>query len=238
MGLFKSKLTGRGDPLEINQFFFQELGVTRDSVEKGKKALFSELGFNEETLNSFHYSAFVALQLSGFRPRTILELGTFRGQATLFLNKLFPEAELHSVDLPSTDPLMKEFHGLISHETNVVTKLENPNIHLHKMNTLYLAKLGLPDFDLIWLDAGHFFPEVAWDHAFCLAKLKPGGQLLSDDLRLPDNPKCIKDHRYLDVYTTIDYIKQRTDLRCSFLLKRESDHSLAKDPKMIAWLRK
>lgn len=80
--------------------------------------------------------------------------------------------------------------------------------------------------DLIWLDAGHQFPEVAWDHFYCLSTLTPSGWLLSDDIE-PDKP-CGQTLRYFE--------ERGFDVR--YLLKRETPEDYLWRPKMLGLVRK
>ena len=218
-----------------NDPFFNDLGVDRATATDVWLRTSVQLGLSTSAVPSIHRLAFAALQVSGFRPRHILELGTSTGKTTLYLSALFPEATLVTVELPDSDPIYKRWHP---RGRGAAENLRKPNIVPLRINTAFIEKEKLPEFDLIWLDAGHFFPEVAWDHFYCLQKLTAGGWVFSDDVRFPDNATTRKRPETLDVWTVIEYFNARQRDQFRFLLKREEPDSFVSDPKYIAYLQK
>lgn len=185
---------------------------------------------------SFHRIAFAALETRGFRPKNILELGTNRGRTSSFLSHLFAEATVYTVELPSSDPLYADLHLFRDRYVEIEASIEQltgrPNVVVCRVNTAFLPQTELPDFDLIWLDAGHHYPEVAWDHFYCLHKLAPGGWLFTDDVAMP------RRRRRGHIYDTIDYYNKRMNPKFRFLLKRESAYQYLLRPKFLGFLRK
>ena len=218
-----------------NDRFFSELGVERATATEVWRRTSGQLGLSTPAAPSIHRLAFAALQVSGFRPRHILELGTSTGQTTLYLSGLFPEATVVTVELPDSDPIYRQWHP---RGRGAAENLRRANIVPLRINTAFIGKENLPEFDLIWLDAGHFFPEVAWDHVYCLQKLAAGGWVFSDDVRFPDNATTRKRPETLDVWTVIEYFNTRQRDQFRFLLKREEPDSFVLDPKYIAYLQK
>jgi predicted O-methyltransferase YrrM len=223
-----------------NDYFFKELGVKREAAVKVWREVSDRTGIQRTGNDSIHRLAFAALSVNGFSPRNILELGTDNGDTALYLSELFPEGKIFTVELPDDDPIYLKWHpeGATAHRCGVVKRLARPNITSLIMNTAYLLEENLPDFDLIWLDAGHYFPEVAWDHFFCLHKLAPGGWLFTDDIRLPSNKVTRKRPSTLDAWTVVDYFNARQKDRFGLLLKREDPALFLIDPKFVGFLRK
>lgn len=220
-----------------NDSFFEELGVDRGMAEVLNQRISDDLALPPKALSSsIHRLAFAALKISGFAPRHILELGTAGGRTTLFLSELFPEATIRTVELPDSDPIYRQMHP--DGDRGAANDLQRLNVVPLRMNTLFLGREKWPDFDLIWLDAGHCFPEVAWDHFFCLHKLATGGWLFSDDLRFPDNRETRKRPATLDLWRVLEYFNARQADQFRFLLKREDPHSFLADPKYVAYLHK
>ena len=220
-----------------NDAFFDDLGVDRRIAEETERRVSEQLGQAPRALAlSIHRLAFAALQLSGFRPRHILELGTSGGRTALYLSELFPEATLITVELPESDPIYGQIHsGSDPRHTN---SLQRSNVVALRMNTMFIGGQKLPEFDLICVDAGHRFPEVAWDHFFCLHKLAPGGWLFSDDVRFPDNRETRRHPATLDLFRVLEYFNRRQKDQFRFLLKREDRKLFLLDPKYVAYLRK
>jgi predicted O-methyltransferase YrrM len=206
-----------------NDGFFADLGIRRADAERLYRDAAAKVGFTPGENDSIHRLAFAALATSGFEPANILELGTSHGETTAYLAEIFPEARITTIELPDEDPLYDRMHPRQEvRKENVERRLASPKITQIRTNTVFLQDLGLPDFDLIWLDAGHHFPEVAWDHFFCMHKLAPGGWLLTDDVMLPDNPLARTKPNILDVWKVVDYYNQRNKHQFRLLLKRES----------------
>lgn len=223
--------------LHHNDFFFEELSVTRAAVLARHQEIVKKTGLPVEEMESLHETFFAALEVSGFRPKNILEIGTDRGNATVFLSALFPEASIISVELPADDPIYHIWHweGREKHEAMLSEKLDRPNITLMRTNTMKLMEKNLPDFDLIWLDGGHEFPEVAWDHFFSMQKLKKGGWVFSDDIYFPGAWDIRKRPEYIHPFQVIDYYNKRMTNGFRFLIKREDDTQSIKNTKYIAF---
>ncbi len=187
--------------------------------------------------SSSHFLAFAALAASGFTPRNILEIGTGSGQTTRVLADLFPDAHVHTVELPLSDPIYGENAGRFDQDRRNQF-LELPRITAHSQNSAFLFDADLPDFDLIWLDGGHVFPEVAWDHFYCLSKLQPGGWIFTDDIRFPDNPLYKVYEGSTDAYETLAYYARRTAHRFFLLIKRTDLHRNLFDPKYVGAIHK
>jgi predicted O-methyltransferase YrrM len=231
---------GRRAQARVNAYndpFFQEVGVAREAAEAQCVAACRKIGRTPSAEDSIHFLAFAALKASGFRPGRILELGTAAGETTHYLAALFPDARLHTVDLPWDDPVFRRYHGKTADERTALVEFRLPNIIPVRINTAFIGTLDLPDFDLIWLDAGHEFPEVAWDHFYCLGKLRPGGWLFSDDLRFPDN----RLHRRAEAHhaaLVTEYFNARQATKFRYLLKREDARLYFLDRKYVGYLHK
>ncbi len=205
-----------------NQFYFDLLGVERAAaeafLEKAAARARVTLGPND----SVHQLAFAALAASGFRPEAVLELGTSHGDTTAILAELYPESTIYTVELPDDDPIYERSHPSHDRRNDRAARLEAyTNIRSLRINTLWLPKQELPDFDLIWLDAGHHFPEVAWDHFYCINKLKPGGWLFTDDVMKEESKLARKNPAHFDVWTVLRYLDERLEENFHMLLKRE-----------------
>ncbi len=184
---------------QLQRETFQSLGFDYDEAEHRVQNVLSrspELSHispgSMTTMCSEHWTAFAALDSS--KIARVLELGTYNGESARFLSLLFPQAEIVTLDLPdessafansygrSCDEYRKEF---IAHRTAM---LERENICYVQANSFHLPALGLGLFDFIWVDAGHYYPEVSWDVCNAWHSCRDGGWIFFDDVYLSDAP--------------------------------------------------
>lgn len=201
-----------------------------------------DFDFNND---SIHWLVFSALSLSSTKIVNILEVGTFEGEFTAILARLFPEATITTVDLPASDPLLRDFYN--REEDSAFQKYKNTqkgnlaskNIRLLETNSIFLLDKVNEKFDLIWVDAGHLYPEVAWDLCNAYYLCSSGGAVLCDDVIPLKN--SYKD-RYVSTesFEVLEYLRARTSIELTLFLKRRAPHFFAKkvDRKYVAYLRK
>lgn len=146
---------------------------------------------------------FATISLKNGYIQKILEIGTGYGTMADILTKLFPMAQIDTVDLPEND---KNYLPLAIRKENPERFQEiisQPNIHYHNKNSFYLQgynelsdKDEIIRYDLIWLDGGHNYPVVAWDLAYSYNHLGIGGYLFIHDYNRPNT----------DVKRAVDHI--------------------------------
>ena len=116
---------------------------------------------------------FLSLLSKMVQPRTILEIGTYTGYATLCLAEgLRPEGVLHTIDIKEelTD-LQREFFDRSGYGSQIVQHLGKAADIIPSLNTT---------FDLVFIDAdkqnyAHYFDLV-------IEKMNRGGIILSDNV--------------------------------------------------------
>lgn len=225
-------------PADWTTAMLADLGLTLEQAHVAAEAACKRIGVSfSRPYSSVHMTLFAAIAASGFRAANILEVGTGSGQTTRFLADLFPEAKIHTIELPADDPIYGPNAGGFD-QGRLAQFLDLPQITAHHSNSAFLNELNLPDFDLIWLDGGHVFPEVAWDHFYCLAKLRKGGWLLSDDIRLPGNPLYDRYEGSTDAYETLRYYAERTGHDFYLAIKRTDLQRNLFDPKYVGAIKK
>jgi predicted O-methyltransferase YrrM len=180
------------------------------------------------------------LLLSGLmsmsRAGKVLEFGTYLGETSAFLADTHKEWNIHTIDLPSTDPLLRGMYGRdkdAQYETFRSTQLSNVrknNIDFKEFNTLFFGSTDLANqtFDIVWLDAGHNYPEVAWDFSHALSVLKKGGFLVVDDV-IPITSKYKNEYVSTDSWELIQYLEKRQSVKITKVLKR-ADNERFRDP--------
>jgi predicted O-methyltransferase YrrM len=177
-----------------------------------------------------------------FEPRRILELGTFTGQFTALLAHLYPQAEIVTVDLPDDDPLLRRMYGRrkpakLQQEMQVRTKnLSQPNIRPVKQNSFFLLDAVQGPFDFIWVDAGHKFPDVAWDFCNAFHLVRPGGVMMADDVTR--DPAFSNNNLGIDSELVLRYIADRTPSQLHYFMKRRDESAYLNVKEYVAWCEK
>ncbi len=174
---------------------------------------------------SVHWILFSAISLN-FNPKKILEIGTFDGQTTSLLSDLFPDSTIFTVELPDNDPIFKQYgREDLDKRSEFYRKqeinLNHKNIEAMKINSFFLPEKLNDKFDLIWIDGGHLYPEIAWDICNAYHAINDKGYILVDDV-IMDLQGYRDDYVSPDSYSVIEYIKQRTNVEVTYFLKRLS----------------
>lgn len=136
--------------------------------------------------DSIHWLALMAAAAL-LEPARILELGTFTGFTSGLLAAVAPAAEIITVDLPDGAPAYEHYVSTVrggrdAFEAERAKNLASPNIQFLRGDTFLLSSAALGRFDLVWVDAWHKFPNVAWDTYLGYHVCRPGGFLLCDDV--------------------------------------------------------
>ena len=133
---------------------------------------------------------FLSLLSKMVQPRTILEIGTYTGYATLCLAEgLHPEGVLHTIDIKEelTD-LQREFFDRSGYGSQIVQYLGKAADIIPSLNTT---------FDLVFIDAdkqnyAHYFDLV-------IEKMNRGGIILSDNVLW--SGKVVEEVKHNDKHT-------------------------------------
>ena len=133
---------------------------------------------------------FLSLLSKMVQPRTILEIGTYTGYATLCLAEgLHPEGVLHTIDIKEelTD-LQREFFDRSGYGNQIVQHLGKAADIIPTLNTT---------FDLVFIDAdkqnyAHYFDLV-------IEKMNRGGIILSDNVLW--SGKVVEEVKHNDKHT-------------------------------------
>lgn len=211
--------------------FFEELGLNylqaRDTLNSLCQRLFQTNYNSANGMWSDHLIYFTALSAVGFKPRKILEIGTFKGETTKILSELFPESSIRTLDISKKEMLIKGIYlyainsnlDLFEHRKHNINNVSN--INFNELNSLFLT-LEIGEYDLIWLDGAHGYPIASIDFTNCIRMLSRQGKLVCDDVYLniwKEDPnyfsKAIIDSlRAFSQAEIIDYkmILKRTDL--------------------------
>ena len=207
---------------------FNHYGFDRHLAISRIDQILKELGQDEYLLQvhmaSVHWLLFAAIAQNK-NIETILEIGTFDGQTTLLLSKIFPDAKIITIDLPDEDPIFQSSYQRENDAYRMeflkkqVGNTSGENIKLLKKNSFFLNEIVKEQFDLIWVDGGHLYPEISWDICNAYHLCKSGGWIMFDDI-IP-NKKFKQDAANSDSYDVLEYIKARIKSNITYFLKRD-----------------
>lgn len=142
---------------------------------QGKK--FSQFWFLD------HYPVWVYIfKRTDFKPKTILEIGSWEGLSTLFLTEHFPDAQLICVDTweGSEENAEVPAHLLGRFQSNLSAHSERITPFLGKSRE-YFSSVSKTTFDLVFIDGSHESKDVALDGREAWGNLNIGGVMIFDD---------------------------------------------------------
>ena len=206
---------------------FEKYNFNYSKAVRKLDLVLSELGMDsfesQKGMASLHWVIFCALSESK-TIHNILELGTFDGLTTLIISKIFPNSKITTIDLPEDDPIYaktyqrdnKNYRDKFIAKQNKNTS--GDNITFIKKNSFFLNEVIQEKFDLIWVDAGHLYPEISWDICNSYHLCNNDGWLMYDDV-IP-NQKRISAYDSSDSFNILQYITCRMSNKMTLFLKR------------------
>lgn len=170
---------------------FKDLGLDWQDARRGVEQLLGK-NTNISSHRSEHYELLMAVS-KRHKPKRILEIGTAEGDFTIFLASIFPDAEIDTIDLSSSDSRFwnattelsstkraKVSSSEVEERDAKLSKFSN--ISFWETNSLALTFQETDKYDLIWVDGDHTYPVVSIDIANALRLLNVGGMLGFDDI--------------------------------------------------------
>ena len=175
--------------LEEQDGFFRKFDFDRqaalDKIDSVCKEVFGYGYAENKGMFSEHLVLFAAISLSNKRINDILEIGTYNGLTSVILSKLFPSAQIVTIDLPVSDEFFissyrrgssaKEF----AQQRDAVIE-QCSNVKFFPLNSVNLSKWNADQFDLIWVDGAHGYPIVAVDLVNSYRMARKGAYVLTD----------------------------------------------------------
>ena len=213
--------------LKYNEELFSKLQI---KIYKIKQVLqHSNYDYFEENL-SWHYHLFSGLkyyfQNQNYKIKKILEIGTYDGKFTNFIAKIFPDAEITTIDLDHED---QRFKNSYKRETDSILrnfiKIRQKNLNIRNINFIAMDSINIckrfkeKNFDLIWLDGDHLNPQVSIDLLNSLNLMNDNGIMCTDDVI--KNLK-FKKNSYVsnDSYITLNHLEKAGLIKNYYLVKR------------------
>ena len=196
-------------------------------IEKIKSQL-NSLDFQYHTLGlSWHYHLFVGLKdYFGNKKIDILEIGTFNGNFSNFISKLYDKSHITTIDLDESDNQFINTYGREEKEKlDEFLKLRNKNLNRKniifiKLNSLNLKKyFKEKKFDLIWVDGNHLNPQVTIDIINSLDLLNNDGIICTDDVIMDIK---FKKSKYVsnEGFFTLKHLEDNGLIKNYYLIKR------------------
>ena len=207
---------------------FAELGFQYDDSLIRLNSVLRKLGrpeFNPQD-DSIHLLLFSCISLYA-NITNILEIGTYLGESTVLLSQIFPNSSITTVDLPDDDPILAATYGrnnaaaMREYREKQRRNVSRPAVNFLQKNSFFLSSVLEKKFDLMWIDGGHLYPEIAWDicnaYHLCIRR----GWILCDDV-IPHKRGYRSELSSPDSYRVLEYVSRRTGDKVTYFLKRES----------------
>lgn len=232
---------------ESERLKFLELGLdVKSALDVLNPILQSKYGRDFDFGNdSIHWLVFSALSTRKYPARRILEIGTYDGECASILSSLFPDAEIFTIDLPENDPLLRDLYNrqsdseFLRYKRRQEQNLNKGNIRLIETNSFFLLDKVDEEFDLVWVDGGHLYPEVAWDLCSAFHLCRSGGYLMCDDV-IPLTSSYKNEYVSTESFKVIEYIQARIPGEVTFFLKRRAPnlYTRRRNRKYVACMKK
>ena len=133
----------------------------------------------------------IAIFCNGFKPRTVIEIGTFRGETTDLLANNLINANIYTLDLP---PDFENHQDRVDPDDLEVLKLRKPGLYIqnsydtgslvHQIygdSAVFDFKGLNQSFDLAFIDGAHSYEYVKNDTEILLPLMNKGGWMIWDD---------------------------------------------------------
>ncbi|ASY12539.1 putative methyltransferase [Candidatus Planktophila dulcis] len=189
----------------------RDLGLSR--LNDLCKEMFGREYSEHNGMWSEHLVFLSALSISNVPIKRILEIGTFKGETTSIISKLFPSSEIVSVDLSHEEIRNNGTYSYAISEIQDQTQRRALGdvefLELNSVNLLGFEKT----FDLIWVDGYHLAPTVIIDIANSVRMLRKGGIALCDDVYFEkswlERDSDLSSKQVLDLLTDCGMISQK-----------------------------
>ena len=177
------------------------------------------------------------------RFKKILEIGTFDGNNSFLLSRIFKNSEIDTIDLDSNSNEFKYSYDRVnqnkefSNNRNFILKKDR-NIKFIEMNSIKLCNHD-KKYDLIWIDGAHGYPVVCIDILNSLRLLNENGFIMCDDVYIN---KIESDKMYSSIaaYEVLTELQKEKIVSFDLIYKRldVENNSSERNRKFIAIIKK
>ena len=169
----------------------------------------------------------------GNKKINILEIGTYDGNFSNFISKLYDESHITTIDLDESDnqfintpEILPEEYGRDRKEKlDNFLKLRKKNLNRKNINFLRLNSLNLKKyfnekkFNLIWVDGDHLDPQVSRDIINSIDLLNNDGIICTDDVIMDNKFKKSKSVSN-EGFLTLKQLEDNGLIKNYYLIKR------------------
>ena len=214
----------------VQNQIFDELGLSRSAgLKKINKILVEDFSKNYDEKNqmdSEHLIILSSISCLNQPIKDILEIGTYSARTTFILSKLFGDANILSIDIPSID---SDFTSTYSRQDNVQKFVENRNknlsaskrIRFREINSINLTN-SEEKFNLIWVDGAHGYPTVTMDIINSYRLCKKNGYVVIDDV-YKEVDYSDKHYKSIAAYETLLELKKAKLINDFYLIPKRLD---------------
>jgi len=234
--------------IEEQNKIFKRLDLNRPEGLKKLQSIKKDMNFEnrESPMSSEHEVLFSSLSLNNnIKISKILEIGTFDGMNSFLGSKIFPNAEIDTIDLPHTETDFKNFY---ERKNRIDEFISNRNNNLKKSNNIqFIEKNSInlinskKKYNLIWIDGAHGYPMVCADIINSLHLISPNGIILSDDiftnLLISESDRL---YNSIASFQTLALLKEENLINLELIFKRltVNENCLEQDRKFVAVFKK
>lgn len=218
--------------IQYNENIFKKLGFSINDIKTS--LIENKIIYNDSRI-SWHYHIFAGLKFiyKKYNKINILEIGTYDGNFSNYLSKLFPNSEITTIDLDEKDIIFNKSIGIHDKENleRFINKrkvnIDRPNIKFLKINSFFLRQyFSNESFDLVWIDGDHLNPQVTIDIFNSLDLVKKNGYICVDDI-LKENAYNTK-LASVESYHTVRNIEKLNLIDAYYIYKRVKDKKVNK----------
>ena len=227
-------------------YLFNKLHLDRMEGLKKIKKIKEKFTFLNNTMSSEHEIIFSSLSAVNNNINNILEIGTHNGKNAFLLSKLFPLANITTIDLEEDNQDFKSYYNrqklnerdiFIKNRNEVLKK--SKNIFFIEKNSVKLT-LDNSKYDLIWIDGAHGYPVVTIDIINSIKLIKPDGIILCDDVWVKKPRDQDSMYNSIASYETLNILQKSNIIFFYLLYKRleKYNNSNPEKRKFVAFIKK
>ena len=203
------------------------LKLLKINIQKVKSNLNSFNFQYQDPQLSWHYHLFLGLKdYFGDKKINILEIGTFNGNFSNFLSKVYSESQIITIDLDENDQkLIDTYDRNEKKKLDEFLKLRRKNLNRDNLDFIKLNSLNIKSyfnqkkFDLIWVDGNHLNPQVTIDIINSLDLLANDGIICTDDVIMDEK---FEKGKYIsnEGFFTLKHLEDNGLIKSYYLIKR------------------
>jgi predicted O-methyltransferase YrrM len=127
-----------------------------------------------------------------FKPRFVLEIGSYEGRSAVWLINNTPLLTLHCVDIWEDAEIEARFDSNVKYALSRTPAVAFTKLKMPSSEALISLRAGIGrKFDLIYIDGSHTAPDVLSDAVLAWPLLNVGGVMIFDDYLWRSKPDAL-----------------------------------------------